>query len=232
MKKNYILALFLGLSLIVVTYFISKGISTDIVKATNTDFSNSIKVSEINKEEEKYVIKVYMPLSGIKELDEKVRLTYNEIIEDFVKQVSCLNLLEDGNKFSLNINFNNYEYENFYSFLINYSCDFGGAHPDSNIKTINYDINDNKFITIDNLETYNKNIINVFSKYSYENLSEKINFSENDDMLKIGTSPSKENFKWFVFSKDGILLFFPNYSVASYYLGDFEVLIPYDKIGF
>lgn len=230
MKKNYILALFLGFSLTISTYFIAKDAKVQSIKVTTTNVKNDCKVSEINKEEDKFVIKAYMPLSGIKELDEKVSLTYNEIINDFTKQASSLNLLEDGKKFSLNINFNNYEYENFYS-LITYSCDFGGAHPDSNIRTINYDIKDKKFITIDNLETYNKNIINVFSKYSYENLSKKIE-SLDDDVLKSGTSANKENFQSFVFSKEGILLFFPNYSIASYYLGDFEVLIPYDKIGF
>ena len=81
-------------------------------------------------------------------------------------------------------------------------------------------------------ERANKNIINVFSKYSYEQLSKKKQFKENDEQLKLGTTANKENFESFVFTKDGILILFPNYSIGAYYLGKFEVLISYDKIGF
>ena len=134
-------------------------------------------------------------------------------------------------KFTLTVNFNGYEYNDYLSFLITYSCDFGGAHPDSSIKTVNYNKKSKEFVTIDTLLKNNKNIIDVFSKYSYENLSKKTELLEKEDMLKTGTFAKKDNFESFVFSKEGIILFFPNYSVASYYLGDFEVLIPYDKLG-
>lgn len=231
MKKNYILALFLSFVIIAATYFITKDARGYMAQIREVDANESCSVTEINKEEDKYVIKAYMPITSINELDEKINCIYEDIIEGFVKQVESLNLLEDGKKFSLSINFNNYEYEECYSFLISYTCDFGGAHPDSNIKTINYNKKDKSFVNIDSLVANNKNIINVFSKYSYEKLSKDAELSEDNNMLKNGTSAKKENFENFVFAKEGILLFFPNYSVSSYYLGDFEVLIPYDKLG-
>ena len=220
MWKNYILALFLGFTLIIVTYFVNLSSDNIAVNVKDVVSNESCKVTEINKEEEKYVVKAYMPVTGVDILDDKVSSIYNKIIEDFIKETESLELLGNDKKFTLTVNFNGYEYNDYLSFLITYSCDFGGAHPDSSIKTVNYTKKSKEFGTIDTL-----------LKYSYEHLSKKTELLEKEDMLKTGTFAKKDNFESFVFSKEGIILFFPNYSVASYYLGDFEVLIPYDKLG-
>ena len=226
--KNYILALFLFLVLIVSTFFISA--DTNIVNIKEVSSKSICKVSEKNEEEEKYIINSYIPSTGINELDKKIEEIYNQITEEFKKEAISLDLLEDGKKFYLNINFNNYEYDNYISFLISYSCDFGGAHPDTDIFTINYNKQNNSFINIDTLISKNKNILDIFSKYSYESLKNKNAILKEKMIIKEGISANKENFENFVFSKDGIILFFSNYNVASYYLGNFEVVIGYDIV--
>ena len=229
MQKNYILALFLFLVLIISTYFVTTTTDEYIVKANeNIEINTSIK--EINKEEEKYIIKAYIPVSQTKELNTKLEGTYNDIISKFEENVQDLKLLEDNRKFSLNINFTEYTYSEYISFLITYSCNFGGAHPDINVVTVNYNKKDKEFIDINKLMEKNKDILNIFSNISYDSLKDKIEEKEDSNMLKQGTSPTKDNFTKFVFSKDGIILFFLNYSVAPYYLGNFEVKIPYSKI--
>ena len=139
MKKNYILALFLFFIMLTTTYFISKYSVINAAKIEKLESNNSFKIKEISKEDDKYYIKAYMPVTNIKELDNKINIKYQNIIDKFIKEVYSLNLLENGKKFSLNINFNSYEYDKYNSFLISYICDFGGAHPDTNIITINYD---------------------------------------------------------------------------------------------
>lgn len=229
MQKNYILALFLFLVLIISTYFVTTTTDEYIVKANeNIEINTSIK--EINKEEEKYIIKAYIPETHIKELNSKIEETYNDIISKFEKNVQDLKLLEDNRKFSLNVNFTEYTYNNYISFLITYSCDYGGAHPDIDVVTVNYNKKDKEFVDINKLIEKNKEILSVFSNISYESLKDKIEEKEDSNMLKQGTSPIKNNFTKFVFSKDGIILFFPNYSIAPYYLGNFEIKIPYSKI--
>lgn len=229
MQKNYILALFLVLVLIISTYFVTTTTDEYIVKVNeNIEINTSIK--EINKEEEKYIIKAYIPETHIKELNSKIEETYNDIISKFEKNVQDLKLLEDNRKFSLNVNFTEYTYNNYISFLITYSCDYGGAHPDIDVVTVNYNKKDKEFVDINKLIEKNKEILSVFSNISYESLKDKIEEKEDSNMLKQGTSPIKNNFTKFVFSKDGIILFFPNYSIAPYYLGNFEVKIPYSKI--
>lgn len=229
MQKNYILALFLVLVLIISTYFVTTTTDEYIVKVNeNIEINTSIK--EINKEEEKYIIKAYIPETHIKELNSKNEETYNDIISKFEKNVQDLKLLEDNRKFSLNVNFTEYTYNNYISFLITYSCDYGGAHPDIDVVTVNYNKKDKEFVDINKLIEKNKEILSVFSNISYESLKDKIEEKEDSNMLKQGTSPIKNNFTKFVFSKDGIILFFPNYSIAPYYLGNFEIKIPYSKI--
>ena len=229
MQKNYILALFLVLVLIISTYFVTTTTDEYIVKVNeNIEINTSIK--EINKEEEKYIIKAYIPETHIKELNSKIEETYNDIISKFEKNVQDLKLLEDNRKFSLNVNFTEYTYNNYISFLITYSCDYGGAHPDIDVVTVNYNKKDKEFVDINKLMEKNKDILNIFSNISYDSLKDKVEEKEDSNMLKQGTSPIKNNFTKFVFSKDGIILFFSNYSIAPYYLGNFEVKIPYSKI--
>ena len=226
--KNYILALFLCFVIIVATHYVTSDVNMVNIKEVSSE--NICKVTEINEEEEKYILKVFMPVTGINQLDKKIEDSYQKVIEEFKNETLNLELLENEKKFSLNINFNNYEYENYISFLISYSYDFGGGHPDKSIITINYNKEENSFVNIDTLISENKNILEVFSRYSYESLKNKKHILETEDLLREGTAANKDNFKYFIFSKDGIILFFQNYSLASYYLGDFEVVIGYDKL--
>ena len=75
----------------------------------------------------------------------------------------------------------------------------------------------------------NQNILNIFSENSREILksNDKITSST---MLYEGTKPKKENFTNFIFSKNGIILFFPQYQVAPYSQGEFNVVLDYKKI--
>ena len=67
------------------------------------------------------------------------------------------------------------------------------------------------------------------SKYAYTNLSknDKIKEVNMPYMLTNGTKPIKANFKSFVFTKDGIIVFFEKYQIAPYSYGEFWITIPY-----
>lgn len=231
MKTNYIFALFLGLLLIIATYFVSKQENISQVQVKNTVSKSTYLMNEISESSNKYDIKGYIPVTNIKKLDQSINERYNKIISDFKTQTEDLNLIEDEKKFSLNINFTDYSYNNKYvSFIVQYSCDFGGAHSDNSIFTINYNISDSSFIDIDYLMSKNVDMLNLISKTAYESFKDKEEFKNNLDVLKQGTLPQKQNFQNFVLSENGIIVFFENYSIAPYYLGNFQVLIPYSKL--
>ena len=70
------------------------------------------------------------------------------------------------NYYFLYINYNEYKYKDYISLVFNISYFTGGAHPNYEIKTINYNIKNNNFITITNLINKDKNILNKLSTYS------------------------------------------------------------------
>lgn len=49
-------------------------------------------------------------------------------------------------------------------------------------------------------------------------------------MLYEGTKPIKENFNNFIFSKNGLIIYFPQYQIAPYSQGEFNVIVPYNLL--
>ena len=132
-------------------------------------------------------------------------------------------------KYTLIIDFKDFYYNDYVSFVFYIEYFTGGAHPNHEIVTINYDKRTNSFIKIENLLEKNKDILDIFSKISRINLinNPKITVTS---MMYEGTKPIKDNFKNFVFAKDGILLLFNYYQVAPYSQGEFQIIVPYSYI--
>ena len=132
--------------------------------------------------------------------------------------------------YTLNIEYQKYNYETYLSYVFFISMYTGGAHPNNLIETINYDIKNNKIIDIEYLTKNNKNILNKLSQESYKILSKNKEFQVNEDifaMLKEGTSPKIENFRNIAFSNDGLIVYFEQYQIAPYSFGKFKITIPY-----
>lgn len=231
MKKNYILALFLTFVVIVVTYFVPKNNVIDVAEVKETvSESDSFNVSNISEQTDKYIITAYTPCTNIPALDEKIKKQVDDIVISFKKDTENLNLLDNDRKFELDISFNTYEYEDYSSFLIIFSYDLGGAHPDRNFVTINYNKKENSFVTIDTLIAKDNDVLSKLSNYCLDYLKNNQNLNINDDILKQGLLNEKKNFDRFVLSKEGLIIFFPRYYITPYYMGEFEVVISYDKI--
>ena len=117
-------------------------------------------------------------------------------------------------------------YNNYISYVFFIEYFIGGAHPNHLIWTVNYDIICDKFVTIDDLVKYNNNILNIFSKISRNELMHNKDIVD-ISMLMEGTMPNTLNYSNFVFSNDGIIIYFSYYQVAPYSSGMFNVLINY-----
>lgn len=233
MKKLYIFA-FIFLVFIIATLFFVNNKEDEILQVKKT-YSTSMLVSnsflkEVNTEDDKSKILVYYPETSFSILNDNI----NNLVKDYVTAFKTeVNSLQDApRKSELSINFDSYEYKDYISYAFYTTSDVLKAHPDYYIDTINYDIKNNKIITIDDLVKENPNILNVLSKYTYEKLLEEPNIKEYGDLilLKNGTSPKKENFRNFVFTTTGLIIFFEKYSVGPYVLGEFSVNVPYNKL--
>ncbi|MEG1705285.1 MAG: RsiV family protein [Clostridia bacterium] len=183
----------------------------------------------VQKYNEKYInsnIEIYYPVTKYNSLNTYINNFIKDVVNSFKQDV------QDDRKYRLLGNFDVFKYNNYISFSFHIMEDFMGAHPNTVIYTINYDIKNDKIINIDLLIEMNNNILNILSKYSFESLSknQKIKKYKLEDFLKEGTKPNKENFKNFVLTKEGIKILFERYQVAPYAYGEFSVTIPYDKL--
>lgn len=231
MKKNYILALFLTFVVIVVTYVVPKNNVTDIAEVKDTVSENdNFNINNIYEQTDKYKITAYIPCTNISSLDEKIKKQVDDIVISFKKDTENLNLLDNDRKFELYISFNAYEYKDYSSFLIIFSYNLGGAHPNRNFVTINYNKKENSFVTIDTLIAKDNDVLNKLSNYCLDYLKNNQNLNLSDDLLKQGSLNEKKNFEKFILSNEGVILFFPSYIFMPYYMGELEIIIPYDKI--
>ena len=190
-------------------------------------------VSKINTidDEHKNKINIYFPITNYNLLDKEI----NNIVDTYVKEFKdAINeyKIQENLYYTLYINYDEYTYKNYISFVFNIEMFTGGAHPNHFITTINYDTLNNKFINIDSLINLNKNILNDLSKESRNILSsdKKFQINYNKDMMYEGTLPNKENFKNFVLTENGLKILFNYYQIAPYYYGETIINIEYEKL--
>ena len=146
-----------------------------------------------------------------------------------VEQSLSTDTIHNDQMYSLMISYETYEYPPFVSYRFTIFMDTGGAHPNHFLWTVVFDQEEERIISIADLEKKYPAILSIFSRYSREILMDNPGIV-NSSMLFEGTKPTLENFSHFVFTSQGILIFFEHYQVAPYSSGEFQVLIPYEKI--
>lgn len=202
MKKKYILLLMLLLMLLLIII-----ISICLIYRNNNKEDTDIKV--------KYPIYEYYKLNKV----------ITENINYYLKD-------NTDNYYFLYIDYKDYEYKEYISIVLYISYFTGGAHPNYEIKTINYNKNTNKFIDIDDLINRDKDILNKLSIYSREYFSNNDMFNDRVvfDMMIDGTKSIKDNYKYFNITSDGLIIYFNRYQIAPYYYGDYNITIPYNYL--
>lgn len=215
MKIKYLIIFILIINIVFYIYIIN-------VKAIS---NNEYKIEEKTNN---YKITVYYPKTDYSKLNNVINDKIYGYIKEFKEDVNSSDY-PINQYYSLIILYDSYEYDNYISYIFRIEDYTGGAHPNHRIYTVVYDIKNNEIITIDDLINKNQNILNIFSENSREILKNN-NRITSSTMLYEGTKPKTENFHNFVFSKDGIILFFQHYQVAPYSQGEFNVVINYKKI--
>ena len=100
--------------------------------------------------------------------------------------------------YTLNILYDKYSHQNYISYVFNVEIDTGRVHPDHDIWTIVYDLNNNNIVEIDDLITDNKAFLKKVSEYTRKKQLKNPLF--NTQMLMYGTETIKSNFSRYVFS--------------------------------
>lgn len=196
--------------------------------AINRVFNQETNEKVINKDTDDYKILIKYPITSYEKLDSKIEKFVEREINNFLDFIEK-ETFNTNREYQLIITYDSYYYNGNLSYVFYIFTDFGGAHPANEIYTVVYNKDANKLVNIESLITYNRNILNVFSKISREQLikNERI---VNTNMMMDGTRPLKDNFSNFVFASEGLIIFFETYQVAPYSSGEFQVLIDYEKL--
>lgn len=216
MKIKTIFTLLLIINIIFFTHIIN--INADKSKTNNNEY----KISEIRKN---YKIQIYYPITEYKKLNNTITKQITSYLKEFKNNIKLSNI-PINQYYHLIILYEKYEYKNYISFVFRIEDFTGGAHPNHRIYTIVYDTKENKIINIDDLINKNKNTLEILSEFSRNELKGNKKITD-FSMLYEGTKKEKENFTNFVFSKEGLIIFFPQYQVAPYSQGEFNIIIPY-----
>ena len=187
-------------------------------------------INENVLKEQDYELKIDIPDTNYEKLNSIINNKIKEYILEFKSNITT-EVLEFNSYYSLIIYYKEYNYNNYlsYAFFVEYFT--GGAHPNHDIWTVVFNRDTNDIIGLDYLISKNRNILNIFSTISRNELMYDKGIVDTSMMME-GTRPMKENFSRYVFSNDGIILFFPQYQVAPYSSGQFTVTLPYKSINF
>lgn len=114
-----------------------------------------------------------------------------------------------------------------------YSYSLGAAHPNNNNFSVNYDLVNNKVITLGDLFT--GNYVRAISEICIKELVAKKkeynpSINENDEWLQTGAGPKENNFEVFNFTDKELTITFPTYQVGAYVEGPSEVVIPLESL--
>ncbi|MBK8810975.1 MAG: DUF3298 and DUF4163 domain-containing protein [Acidobacteria bacterium] len=106
----------------------------------------------------------------------------------------------------------------------------GGAHGNSASFTLNFDFRTGRELKFADLFKPNSNFLQVLSGFCVKKLQDQLNEGNEDEWITTGAGPTDENYASWNISKNGILVNFDAYQVASYAAGPQEVVVPYSKL--
>lgn len=206
--------------------------SNKVIAINNNETTLEKKIIK-KSNDPRYKVKAYYPYTPYNKLNKAIEKKINVEIESLI-EIAKENTVQPNQYYTIDINYEHYNYDNYLSYVFYTSTYTGGAHPNNIIWSISYDIKNNKVINIDDLVEEYPNILQTMSKESRAILKKDKRFNEQADilipMLEDGTTPTKENFRNFAFDSNGLIIFFEQYQVAPYSFGTFEVTIPYSKL--
>ena len=226
MKKTYLIILFLIISITTI-FVIYTYKSTNLTKHVNNTYSKINSIDENNK----YKIQIYFPITKYNLLNIAIKKEIDKNLKEFKKYSLEFPVKEDF-YYTFYVLYDEYYYQNYISIVLYFEEFTGGAHPIHFIKTFVYDKETNKLLTIDDLLTQNKNLLNELSTIVRKELLKIPKYQDPivKSMLLDGTKPTKENFSKFALTKDGLKVYFDYYQIAPYYYGNSELTIPYKDL--
>jgi len=106
----------------------------------------------------------------------------------------------------------------------------GAAHPNHHTLVFNYDLRTGQTLSLADLFKPNSNYLKIISGYAIKELKKKLSPEPDEDWIERGAGASEENYKAWNIARDGLVVTFDPYQVASYAEGEHVVVVPYSVL--
>lgn len=193
--------------------------------------------------QEKYIMDIAYPQfqsAYAGGLDDSInKIVYDDtivpMIDDFKKEISSYGYEDENITYYLSVD---YWIAAFDSNIISLCLDIypymGGAHGMLYFETINFDLEKNRVIGLEDLFGSGYDYAGAISEYCRGDLTEqmqKMGLEPDLEWIEEGTDPKNmDNFTSFLVTPRGLVMKFPAYQIAPYAAGDFSVVIPYGRL--
>lgn len=228
-----ILALLLIAGTIFALYYFYKATPSNSQEPSQNKSEDVFSVKDavpISEETEQYSISITYPETGKTQIDASVKDFINSQAAEY-KKIFSEAVPPEGSSYknTLSINYASQVYNSrllSYKFSIMYYT--GGAHPNTDVQTKVFDIQNQKELALSDLFVSNSDYLKKISALTINQLDQK-NISDSE-WLAMGAGPSLENYKAFGVSDQAIIFYFPPYAVAPYAAGEQQVEITFAQI--
>jgi len=193
------------------------------------DQAPEFSVKTVQQASELYEVDIKYPqFNGLKKLNDSIySLVYNKLSETLDEGSDRLPLvfMVDWDSSQISPEYVSFSLH-FYSFL-------GGAHGINEIYAFNYDIKEDKEISLTEFLNNSQESLTTLSLLAKQQVIEQLeaNDWETDgftgEMITEGTQPVWENYQHFNFTPDSLIVFFQQYQVAPGAVG--EIIVNIDK---
>lgn len=179
-----------------------------------------IKQDEANKPS----VYFYYPSLGNEKVDASLKSFAEKWVVEFLKEhrddddpgnkdLSATYAISRPNENVISITYNVYSYE-------------GGAHGNSAIICLNYDLRTGQELKFSDIFKDPEKAIAIMSEFSFKKLSHDLGDESDEDMIRNGTAAEAANFENICLSREGVTIEFQPYQVGPWSIGAQEVAIP------
>lgn len=175
-------------------------------------------------------IDVEFPVSGLPQIDTRLRALIDAEIESFRSRPQG-NASPDRPNDMLIIRFDVPDAPaDVYSVVFHSYIYTGGAHGMTHVITRNYDIKTGQILTLDDLFRPRAEYLPLLSEIAVEDLIARLGSQSDPGWVRRGAGPSKENYARFTITRDALIFHFEPYAVAPYAAGVQTVSVPKTQI--
>ncbi|MFC4660733.1 RsiV family protein [Oceanobacillus aidingensis] len=191
--------------------------------------SAEYEIEKLEKAGEWTEISAEYPVFGMEEADKAIEMEVKKHFEEFETE------FEENEKLLAEIPYEGGESlyfweptitDDYISFMFGHVMDFGGPHPYTYQYPFNYDLKNQRELSIQNL-VKNESQLSNLGDLIYSKLE---NEGPELDMLEEATQPEWENFQQFVLTDDSIIFHYEHYVLGPYAYGVFDVEVTFDEL--